>query len=134
MRKLLAHLTLLVLLTAGCARTQCFRAVDAQTGAPLGGVTVERFATATSPAAVVRTEPAGTAEFKGHGGRFTFRRDGYHETQVEVTQSGAKLISGEDRRQQNVENHAGIVQVPLVRDPVAASLQVGQQTAPPRLR
>jgi hypothetical protein len=134
MRKLLAHLTLLVLLVSGCARTQCFRAVDSQTGAPLGGVTVERSGTATSPAAVVRTEPSGTAEFKGRGGRFTFRREGYHETQVEVSQSGAKVIFGEDRRQQKVESHAGIVQVPLVRDPVAASLQAGRQTAPPLLR
>jgi hypothetical protein len=134
MRKLLARLTLLILLTSGCARTLCFRAVDAQTGAPLGGVTVERSGTATSPAAVVRTEASGTAELKGHGGRFTFRREGYYETQLEVTQSGAKVISGEDRRQQNVESHAGIVQVPLVRDPVAATLQAGRQTAPPLLR
>jgi hypothetical protein len=134
MRKFLAELALLLTFASGCARTQCFRTVDAQTGAPLGGVVVEQLGSAMKPGTTTRTETSGMAELKGVGGRFTFRKEGYFETQAEANQSGAKVTSGEDRRQQNVERHAGIVQVPLVRNPADPGLQVGQNSAGPSLR
>lgn len=133
MRKFLALLALFGMLAAGCARSQSFRVVDAQTGAPVPGVIVEQSGSALRPGTARRTEPTGIAEFNGASGRFTFRKEGYFETQAEVGSSSAKVISGEDRRQQTVERHAGLVQVPLVRNPADPGLQTGMNPGlPPR--
>ncbi len=130
MRNLLAGLGLLLAGALGCARAQAFRVVDAQTGEPLGGVWVEQASSPLAPGVTLRTDPSGMVQVKDSGGRFALRKPGYHETQVEAGRSGAKVLSGEDRRQQNVERHAGIIQVPLVRNPADPGLLVGRNAAP----
>jgi hypothetical protein len=138
MRNCPAQFVLMAMLVSGCARTQSFRAIDAQTGAPLGGVTIAQSGSASKPGSESRTEASGMAEFRGTGGRFTFRKEGYFESAVEAGKSSAKVIYGEDRRQQQVERFAGIVQVPLVRNPVDpgmnpadSAMRISQDSGPP---
>jgi hypothetical protein len=104
----------------------------------LGGVAVAQSGNASKPGTATRTEATGMAEFKGATGRFSFRKEGYFETEVETSKSGAKVIYGEDHRQQQVERFAGIVQVPLVRNPADpgmtpanAGMRISKNDGPP---
>jgi hypothetical protein len=134
MRNRSAQFVLLAMLVSGCARTQSFRAVDAQTGAPLSGVTIAQSGSASKPGTESRTEASGMAQFQGAGGRFTFRKEGYFESEVEAGKSGAQVIYGEDHRRQQVERFAGIVQVPLVRNPADPGMQLSKNLGSPPVR
>lgn len=103
---------LLLAALGGCARTQTFRVVDAQSGKPLEGVWVSQGGVAGS-GYTLKTDPSGMVQLRKSGSLFSFARPGYDETRVEMKGSLARLQRAADPQGTEVKRHGNLVQVLL---------------------
>ena len=107
-------IVLLLAALGGCARTQSFRAVDAQTGEPLRDVWVSQGGSPTA-AFTLKTDPSGMAQFQKSGSQYSLTKPGYEETRVEVQGSVARVRSTSDPQGVEVKRYGDLVQVALRR-------------------
>jgi hypothetical protein len=103
---------LLLAALGGCARSQTFRVVDAQSGKPLEGVWVSQGGVAGS-GYTLKTDPSGMVQFRKSGSLLSFAKPGYDETRVEMKGSVAKLERAADLQGTEVKRHGDLVQVLL---------------------
>lgn len=115
MRGAVLSWTCLAGMLAGCARTQSFRVVDAQTGQPLAGVWVAQGGEAPSAGYNLRTDPIGMVQFPKAGTRYLFTKEGYQPGHVELKGPVARVRYEGDAETLEVKRYGDLVQVPLRR-------------------
>jgi hypothetical protein len=112
MRRDALCLALFLAALGGCARTQAFRVVDADSGKPLEGVWVSQGAVAGS-GYTLRTDASGMVRFPQSGSVFTLAKPGYDETRVELKGSVANVQRAADPQGTEVKRYGDLVQVIL---------------------
>jgi hypothetical protein len=120
---------LLLAALGGCAHTQSFRVVDAQTGEPLGDVWVRQGGSRSS-AYTLKTDTAGSVQFQKSASQYSLTKPGYEEARVEVKGAVARVRSASDPKGLEVKRYGDMVQVSLRRQNAAVGTNGPTQQDP----